>query len=423
MMEMIFGILLIILECIEIYVCLHISFRNRIALGKADLLYFIVYTSYYIVSNYKKLWFGLDIMVAVLLYLWCLSKFGKSAWKTLLWYLLGVVFLGVIQMFSVYLMEPVILYFGEKYTMAFLVVAGIIGCLIAFLIYKNGQENKKKISGKYVAVCAVIIFSIVVYTKLEYEATKNLHPYLYGICYFLLLLVLLGIMREQRIKLELNSKAVELEMNERYGRIYEATLSEIRFKQHDYKNRISTLLSMHYVAKDLEELKAMQREYVGELQQDNLYKNILKSKGSPILIGYIYNECVRYAAEGIELAADVDVEDEKFDIPLHKIIEILGILIDNAGEYYKTQDMAKKAIKLMVRDDFGKLTLEVCNISHYMSNTQISNMFIEGYSSKGEGRGMGLASMKKIVDRYAGSILIENIEIDKDNWLKIRVEI
>ena len=422
-MEKLYGSLLIILECIQMYVCLHISFRSRVRLGKLDVIYGISYISYYIVSNQKNLWFGLDILFVVLLYLWCLIKFTKTGWKALLWYLLGVVLLGVIQMFSVYLIEPVILNFGEETTMPLLTLAGIIGCLIVLLIYKYGQSDKKKISGKYVAVCAVIIFSIVVYTKLEYEANKNLHPYLYGICYFLLLLVLIGTMREQRIKLELENKAMELEMNERYGRIYEATLSEIRYKQHDYNNRMSTMLSMHYVAKDLEQLKTMQREYVGELEQDNVHRNILKSKGSPILVGYVYNECLRCEALGMSLAADVNVESNEHTIPLHKIIEILGILIDNAAEYYKEQNIDKKEIKLMVRDNSGKLVLEVCNQGHYMSNTQISNMFTEGYSSKGDGRGLGLASMKKIVDKYAGVILVDNFEIDKENWIKIRVEI
>ena len=50
-------------------------------------------------------------------------------------------------------------------------------------------------------------------------------------------------------------------------------------------------------------------------------------------------------------------------------------------------------------------------------------MFKLGYSTKGEGRGIGLASLKTLVKEYNGKLSVENEELEDINWLKIKVEI
>jgi len=46
-------------------------------------------------------------------------------------------------------------------------------------------------------------------------------------------------------------------------------------------------------------------------------------------------------------------------------------------------------------------------------------MFNMGYSTKGTGRGIGLYSLKKIVNKYKGELLVENITREDENWFKI----
>ena len=243
--------------------------------------------------NIMNLWLGMDIVFAVIIFLWCLKKFGKTVWKTLMCYLSGIAFSGVIQMLSAYVLEPINERYFSGQTMEFLGVSGFAGCGIVIVLYKiiwkNNKNYRMMLPGKYVVLPVLLMVSVMLFIKLEYDTTKTLNPYLYGISYFLLLLVLLGVMREQRIKQDLKRQAIELEMTEKYGSIYDDTLAEIRYKQHDYNNQISTLLSMHHIANTLDELRTMQNEYAGKIAHDNEYHSILKSRGNPILIGYIYN--------------------------------------------------------------------------------------------------------------------------------------
>lgn len=426
-MEMFFCVLLIIFECIEVYICLHICFQRRVRFCKTDLFYYIVYISYYIMVNVMHLWLSMDILFAGIIYLWCLKKFGRTVWKTIQCYLLGIAFSGVVQMTSAYILEPINQLYFSGHTMAFLGVSGFAGCVIVLILYKiiwrKNKNHKMVLPGKYIILTVLLMIAVMLFVKMEYDKTKTLNPYLYGISYFLLLLVLLGAMREQRIKQDLKRQAIELEMTERYGSIYDATLTEIRYKQHDYNNQISTLLSMHHIAKNLDELKIMQNDYVGQITQNNEYSSILKSRGNPILIGYIYNIYQSCLNEKIRLDAEVNLSEDKYNIPTYKLVEILGILIDNAREYYREKNIIDKEIKLVLRDDGNKIVLEVLNYCHKITNAHVESMFRRGYSTKGANRGLGLASMKEIIMEYDGDIMVENCKIDSENWIKIRVDV
>ena len=127
--------------------------------------------------------------------------------------------------------------------------------------------------------------------------------------------------------------------------------------------------------------------------------------------------------DGMMLDTQVNLSDDKYRIPTYKLVEILGILIDNAREYYREKNIIDRDIKLLLCNDGNTVILEVINYCHKISNSDFEMMFAKGYSTKGLNRGLGLASLKKIVMEYEGNIMVENCNIDNSNWVKIRVEI
>ena len=136
MMEMFFCASVIIFECIEVYICLHICFKSKVMFGKIDLFYYVAYLGYYAMVNTMNLWLGMDIVFAVIIFLWCLKKFGKTVWKTLMCYLSGIAFSGAIQMFSAYFLEPINQRCLGEWAMAFLGISSLVGCGIAIALYK-----------------------------------------------------------------------------------------------------------------------------------------------------------------------------------------------------------------------------------------------------------------------------------------------
>ena len=58
---------------------------------------------------------------------------------------------------------------------------------------------------------------------------------------------------------EINIKNHEIELQRIYGGMYEDLLGEIRRKQHDYKNQLGAIRSIHMVAESNIELKDIEQ--------------------------------------------------------------------------------------------------------------------------------------------------------------------
>lgn len=104
----------------------------------------------------------------------------------------------------------------------------------------------------------------------------------------------------------------------------------------------------------------------------------------------------------------------------YEIVEILGILIDNAIEASKSGDTI--FIKMNKIDD--KLEVTVCNPYPQLSNTEFMELFEKGYSTKDSGskhRGYGLYNVKLITEKCRGKIIFKNTNIDNINYLNIGV--
>nr|WP_275891435.1 GHKL domain-containing protein [Ruminococcus sp. OA3] len=78
----------------------------------------------------------------------------------------------------------------------------------------------------------------------------------------------------------------------------------------------------------------------------------------------------------------------------------LGILLDNAIE--ASADIQNPAIEFILISHDGFLTVRVAN--SWKGDTDIGKIWNEGYSTKGEHRGIGLASYQRILEKYPQAI-------------------
>ena len=74
----------------------------------------------------------------------------------------------------------------------------------------------------------------------------------------------------------------------------------------------------------------------------------------------------------------------------------LGILLDNAIE--ASADIPDSGIELILSSRDGFLTVRVAN--SWRGDADIGRIWKEGYSSKGDHRGIGLASYQRILEKY-----------------------
>ncbi len=196
----------------------------------------------------------------------------------------------------------------------------------------------------------------------------------------------------------------------------------MRRKQHDFKNQLGAIYSMHLTANSLEDLVQKQSEYGKILLEECRYDKILVGCNNPILAGYLYYRCVAYEKNDVQIDYHIHVDGAECCLSLHEVIEILGILLTNAFESYCAESK-EKYIDLVLEETSENLMIEVSNISNKLTSAEIENIFKEGYSTKGEYRGIGLARVKQLVAKVQADLIVGNQIKERRNWVSFRLVI
>jgi len=172
---------------------------------------------------------------------------------------------------------------------------------------------------------------------------------------------------------------------------------DLRKFKHDFKNIILSMKvdSSEDFNRNYEELY---QELIGQKEMNSELEGRILSEYKKItnepLRGLIIQKFFKAKSNNVNL--DVQISSEFINITrdVLDIIRIVGILLDNAiEETIKCQD---KNISLAFIKNDNNLEISIENsLSH---SIDIRKIFEEGYSTKGTGRGTGLANVSNIVD-------------------------
>lgn len=102
-------------------------------------------------------------------------------------------------------------------------------------------------------------------------------------------------------------------------------------------------------------------------------------------------------------------------MPVHKIVELLGNLLNNAADAVKANKTGRISLTMVERPE--TITIEVSNESEEIDYKRIQDFFKKGYSEKGRNRGYGLYNVRKICEEYGITISCENRMIENKNWI------
>lgn len=180
----------------------------------------------------------------------------------------------------------------------------------------------------------------------------------------------------------------------------ETLMHEIREKQHDYHNHLQSLIAML-------ENNAIHQEtnvdgYITELRSDDVLPSITKLNNQ-VLIALIYSKYKEALDNGIDITLRIGIQDHESSYTDYELVEIYGILLDNAIE--ATKELDEKKIELMLVRDTGKNKIILKNSTADLSMDDVDKFFKKGYSSKGkENRGIGLTKLQKLLKRHKGII-------------------
>lgn len=186
---------------------------------------------------------------------------------------------------------------------------------------------------------------------------------------------------------------LEAEQQRFYNESLNSTLFNLRRFKHDWKNNLAVINSMLAMNK-IDELKVYMSELIDASTHDvNTAIYNIKNAG---LFGIITSKMNHAKEMGVEV--DFSMTGEIEDIPgikISELCEVIGIFIDNAIEEACNGDK-KISINIYSYDKF----IEISVSNSCTSSPDMKLIYEAGVSSKGNGRGMGLAIAKKIISGY-----------------------
>ncbi|EKN64453.1 GHKL domain-containing protein [Schinkia azotoformans] len=187
----------------------------------------------------------------------------------------------------------------------------------------------------------------------------------------------------------------------------EKMIAQWRSYRHDFHNHIEVL----YVLLE-EEKYAEAKQYM-----TNLHKKVIESQSlfpfkQPAVQALLKAKMVQAEEKGIQLAVK---SEEMLIFPQMKsydIVLILGNIIDNAIDVLHDSNQQLKQIEIGYKKVLNICLLEITNNGPQIPSDMREKIFTKGISTKSEGKhqGMGLPTVKGIVESYNGEITVNSDE-------------
>lgn len=418
----------IIVELFGILYCLAELFGERLKISIHVVILIIV--DLFIITGISDYgfpeYFHSLCYIAIFLYgLLCYKECTKT---TLVNCFLAVIIMAILQM-VVYL--PLYSLFFSGYEQADFkgLIANIV-CLI-FIAICSKRIRIRKISefcikrNKIIIVVALFILCGLGINFYEIMEKRVILGETYFQMIYFILIFLFIIYEWQKSRMDVEKKKAQLEMNKLYYEAYDQLIMLIRERQHDMKNHINAILSLSYTTKNYDELIAKQEEYCGYVIQQNEKTKLVLSSGNPPIAGFLYSKIRQAESCHIDMDYKMGIQKTETTIPEYELVEMSGILLDNAIEALsgmENENFVKKIFFSMQETESG-IKIIAANTSPYYEEDLTAYFFESGYSSKGANRGLGLSKLKKLIQNRKGTIMVYNEMRNDLNYLTFEIEL
>lgn len=297
-------------------------------------------------------------------------------------------------------------------------VNNVVALILVLALGKTGKLYKIRLLTMnyewFSKVCMLCCFVGCIYIIIVYKMEEYLRPtdyVIFGVWTFLMFLMALN---WQKNKVLYQVKKKELEITSIYNQYTEELLQTVIKKQHDFDNYLQALLAQFEIATTLDELVYDQKKFIFEINHDNHFNKLLAG-GKSLIVGFLYSKFVNAENKGCQINYIVKTNEMLCNVPLYNLVEIIGILFDNAVEAVARGDDRRICVRIIETEK--ETEIMISNPSLYVTQEELQNWLQTGMSTKGENRGLGLANVMEIVERYDADFFLYNEEVDQRNFL------
>ncbi|MFE2558440.1 ATP-binding protein [Streptomyces sp. NPDC059352] len=185
----------------------------------------------------------------------------------------------------------------------------------------------------------------------------------------------------------------------------------LRSQAHEAANRLHTVVSLIELGRVAEAVEFATAEL--ELAQA-LTDRVVDAVGEPVLAALLLGKAAQANERGVEL---VLTEESRIDdgrmpaaLPSRDLVTILGNLIDNAVEAAGGTPHARVTVTVAARTGDGELLLRVGDNGPGVRPADRDAVLGRGWSTRGPGRGLGLALVGQAVSRASGTLDVTDAE-------------
>ncbi|NFS69377.1 GHKL domain-containing protein [Clostridium botulinum] len=225
---------------------------------------------------------------------------------------------------------------------------------------------------------------------------------------------------EYRVKLR--REIEEKNEIEEYSHIIEDMYSETRRFKHDYINMLSPL--KEYI--DNEDIEGLSEFFYNNVI--DMDKNIKWSNSNIDKLKYIKvsglkailsTKLIKASSMNIDINVHIVEDIDYIHMNIMGLCRIIGILMDNAIEASGECEAPKICIVVANKNDYVVIAL---HNNFFGDKPLIHKIYKEGFSTKSRGRGLGLYTVKNIIDiKYENVFLNTSIEENvfiQEIWIK-----
>ncbi|MCG1377619.1 GHKL domain-containing protein [Staphylococcus epidermidis] len=299
---------------------------------------------------------------------------------------------------------------------SFFIIITLIIAYLTQLLFNKLKVSYLSLNKRYLFIITIVLFIsfILLYmvsqTDMRGNDTLKLYAILLlGIMVFLSVVILVMsnfTLREMRYKRNVK----EIEAYYEYTLRIESINNEMRKFRHDYVN-ILTTLSDYIREDDMPGLRKYFDEHIVPMK-DKLKTRSIKMNGIEKLKvreikGLITTKIIQAQEKRIPISIEVPDEIDRIDMNTVELSRIIGIIVDNAIE--ASENLEEPLINIAFINNDESVTFIVMNKCSD-DIPKIHELFEQGFSTKGDNRGLGLSTLKELTDSNENVLLDTVIE-------------
>lgn len=187
-------------------------------------------------------------------------------------------------------------------------------------------------------------------------------------------------------------------------------VDSMRANNHDFTNKLHVILGLLQIeeydkAKNyIENISIIQRETIS---------SVMKAIDNPSFAALLIGKIARASECNVRFLLDPNTrfKSEDIGLPSEALVTISGNLIDNALDAMNLpgeMSDGPKELHFSVMTAPGRMLMTVRDTGPGISEEDAEHVFENGYSTKGEGRGVGLYHTRQLVESLGGRISFES---------------